>query len=146
MTDRHMVRIAVYVILEQEGNIFLLRRHNTGYADGQYTLPAGHVDEGESFLQAAVRELDEEVGVTLSQDELSHVHTLYRSRPDAVYVDVFFRAASWKGTPYNKEADKCDDASWFPQDSLPKSILPHVELVLTQVRNEVHYSEYIVEE
>jgi 8-oxo-dGTP pyrophosphatase MutT (NUDIX family) len=45
------------------------RRANTGFKDGWYTLPAGHVKPGERFAEAAVREAREETGVSiLAQD------------------------------------------------------------------------------
>ena len=44
------------VIFERDGKILLLRRFETGYSDGFYALPAGHIDKGETPLDAALRE------------------------------------------------------------------------------------------
>ena len=55
--------VAVYLLLLREGHVLLLRRHNTGYEDGNYSVIAGHVDPGERVTQALVREAAEEAGI-----------------------------------------------------------------------------------
>lgn len=47
------------VILSQRGRILLVRQH-----DGTWSLPKGHIEEGESPYQAALREIMEETGLT----------------------------------------------------------------------------------
>ena len=64
MTARFAARVAVYIALVNDGRIFLLRRANTGYRDGEWAMPAGHVESGETPEQAALRELREETGVS----------------------------------------------------------------------------------
>jgi 8-oxo-dGTP pyrophosphatase MutT (NUDIX family) len=43
---------ATYLIAMQDEGVLLARRHNTGWMDGWYTLPAGHVDGGETVHEA----------------------------------------------------------------------------------------------
>ncbi|WP_407656858.1 NUDIX domain-containing protein [Lentzea atacamensis] len=45
--------------------------------DGLWHLPSGKLDAGESVLDAAVREAEEEVGVLVEPGDLRHVHTLH---------------------------------------------------------------------
>ncbi|NQY54774.1 MAG: NUDIX domain-containing protein, partial [Campylobacteraceae bacterium] len=70
MSQRNNSNIpASYLILIRQNKILLLRRHNTGYQDGQYSTIAGHVEEGESFSQCIIREAKEEAGITLKSVE-----------------------------------------------------------------------------
>jgi 8-oxo-dGTP diphosphatase len=71
-------RIAVYILLEKDGRHAFVKRSNTGWRDGYYSLPSGKVEKGESYLRAAVREAKEEVGVTIDLEDLEHVLTTHR--------------------------------------------------------------------
>lgn len=55
MATRNKAIPAVYIFLEKDGKFLIARRCNTGYQDGNYQVPAGHVDEGELPTEAMVR-------------------------------------------------------------------------------------------
>ena len=77
MTERLLTKTAVFVVLERDGQIFLLRRANTGWADGQLTLPAGHVESGDGVGTTACKEVKEETGVDVREIELEVLHGDY---------------------------------------------------------------------
>lgn len=110
---------SVYVLLRRAGKIVFVLRSNTGYMDGKYCLPAGHVEGLESFSQAAVREAMEEVGIGLSPKQLRHIHTMHRNNGDHVRVDVFFEADGWAGDPVNNEPEVHGELVWFDESNLP---------------------------
>jgi len=56
MTKRNQNVPASYLVLFKENKVLLLKRFNTGYEDDKYSMIAGHVDEGESFSEAIIRE------------------------------------------------------------------------------------------
>ena len=48
---------AAYVLLLDGCKVLLSRRMNTGFQDGLFGLPAGHLNKGESVVSAAIREV-----------------------------------------------------------------------------------------
>jgi len=55
--DGFSVVPAAYVVLRRGDEVLMLLRANTGYMDGFWAVPAGHVEKGESVVEAAVREV-----------------------------------------------------------------------------------------
>ena len=131
----------VHLVLLQDGRLLMLRRFNTGYGDGQYSLVAGHVDGGETFAAAMAREADEEAGLHIDPNDLTLVHTMHRMS-DEERLSLFFRAATWSGEPTNMEPHKCDDLSWFPIDARPQNTVPYVEAAIGHILNAVPYGEF----
>ena len=70
----------VHVLLEQDGCVLLMRRAGTGFFDGLYSLPGGHVEEGETLRATAVREMREELGIDLAEAGLTVVFDGLRAK------------------------------------------------------------------
>lgn len=147
MSNRNTAIPAVYIILEREGRFLLARRCNTGYEDGNYQVPAGHVEDGELPTEAMAREAKEEVGVDVLPIDLTLVHVGYRPRHDATgnRVDFFFHASSWQGEVRNMESEKCDDLRWVTFEELPDNVTAHVREALEAWRNGVFFKELSVD-
>lgn len=112
--------LEICVLIRRKGQLLFLLRGHTGYQDGTYCTPAGHVEAGESYRQAAVREAFEEVGVRIKPGDLRHVLTTQRyTTPEDIRTGVYFEADAWEGEPRNMEPDKHDSIAWFPADDLP---------------------------
>lgn len=139
--NRNKIFAAVYLLLVRDKKVAMIRRFNTGYQDGNYTLPSGHIDAGESAIAATIREGKEEAGVEVSEDDLKLAHVIHRNSTDRIYVDFYFAANKWKGEPTNLEVDKADDLSWFDFDNLPDNIIPDVKLAISQWDSDDFYSE-----
>ena len=133
--------VAVHLFFLCDGQILLLRRFNTGYEDGNYSVVAGHVDAGETVTQAAIREANEEVGVTLEPADLQIVHVMHRKSEDE-RIDFFIAVRHWVGEVINKEPQKCDDLSWVAIDSLPRNTIPYVKRSIENYQANVYYSEF----
>jgi ADP-ribose pyrophosphatase YjhB (NUDIX family) len=86
--------VAVHIFLLRDNHVLLLRRANTGYEDGKYSVVAGHLDGGESVTQAAIREAHEEVGITLRLTDLTVVGVMHRVSTDE-RIDFFLVATTW---------------------------------------------------
>lgn len=144
MVDRQTAHLAAYLILERDGKVLLLRRYNTGWGDGMYSVPAGHVDVDEKIVTTMAREAEEECGIKIAEEDLEMVHVLHINT-DKDYICFFFSAKIWKGEPRILEPDKSDDMQWFPLDDLPKNTLSFVKDVLEEYKKGISFSEKIFE-
>lgn len=62
---RHVVSItADILVFNQHQDVLVIKRKNPPF-QGQWAFPGGYVDKGETFLEAAVREAQEETGLVL---------------------------------------------------------------------------------
>lgn len=144
MKTRHTAKLASFVILQRGNEILLARRFNTGYADGMYQMPSGHLERDEYPVEAAKREVEEEVGITVHLEDLEFVHASFRiNRADDAgdYMDFFFRVTRWEGEPTNAEPDKCDEVRWVPIDDLPENTVPVIKEVIGYIRKNIPFSE-----
>jgi 8-oxo-dGTP pyrophosphatase MutT (NUDIX family) len=143
MAERNNAIPASYLFLEKDGKFLVARRCNTGYQDGNYQVPAGHVDKGELPSEALIREAREEIGITLEPGDFELVHVSYRPKHDATdnRVDFFFKAKKWTGEVKNMEPNKCDDLKWVTLDELPLNMAPHVLDAFECMQKGIYYKE-----
>ncbi len=125
--------VAVHLFLLRESQVLLLRRYNTGYGDGQYSVVAGHVDGGEEITAAMAREAREEASIAIALGDLEVVGVMHR-RSAEERIDFFLVARRWTGEITNREPDKCDELAWFDLDALPANVIPYVRRALDNYR------------
>ncbi|HSX42652.1 MAG TPA: NUDIX domain-containing protein [Candidatus Saccharimonadales bacterium] len=145
--ERFKITPAIYLVFRKDGRVLLLKRAHTGYMDGKYSLPAGHLDGGESAIAAAIREAKEEVGLKLDAKNLTLLHTMHRRsdqirEPGQERIDLFFVVKQWTGEPYNAEPDKCSELAWYPLDALPPHMIPEVRFALEKIASNEPYSHF----
>jgi 8-oxo-dGTP pyrophosphatase MutT (NUDIX family) len=135
---------AVHIFLVKDDRVLLQRRYNTGYEDGNYSVPAGHVDAAETVSLAAARELLEETGISVIPVSLEMIHVMHRTKPDEAIdrVDFFFRAQEWSDEPVIAEPEKCDQLCWASFDQLPDNVVPYIRFALEQMMANNRYSEF----
>ena len=117
--------VTVHLLFFRDGKILLSRRYKTGFRDGEYSVPAGHLDGNETVIAAAAREAAEEIGVRIAPQDLLFSSVMHRNEGDE-RVDFFLLVRAWSGEPVNAEPEKCDDLCWMRIDSLPVNTVPYV--------------------
>ena len=145
MKIRNKAVPAVYLLLKRGEEILIARRCNTGYEDGNYHLPSGHVEEAEFPTVALIRETREEIGIDLSQSDFRLAHVLYRTKHDETgdRIDLFFTAEKWTGEIKNMEPHKCDDLRWVKRKELPENMTEYIRHVIECVDDNIFFSELI---
>jgi len=134
--------VAVHLFLINENKVLLLRRYNTGYEDGNYSVVAGHIDGGEDVFTAMIREAKEEAGIDISVDNLEVVQVMHRKKEHEERIDYFFKCSKWNGNTQIMENDKCDELKWVEIDNLPKNTVDYVNAAINNYIDNINFSIY----
>lgn len=136
---------AVYgIIRNSSGKILFGKRKNTGYEDGKWQLPAGHIEPGETPHEALIRELYEEVGIIIRQDQLDIRHIAYRKNHDRETFDIYMDVLDHTGEIHNAEPEKCEALAFLDIHTEERSqFIEHTRMVFSQLHTaELTYSEW----
>lgn len=138
MKQHSEYRLAIHLMLVKDDNkVLLLRRFNTGYEDGKYSLVAGHVEKGESIIDAGIREAKEEVGVVILPENLTMCGSMHRKSDDE-RIDYFGYVKIWENVPYICEKNKCDDLLWAKWDKIPNNTIPYIKEAIQKTFTVTH--------
>ncbi|RMI33574.1 NUDIX hydrolase [Nocardia stercoris] len=122
--ERHKVTGDVHLVLRRGGEVLFGQRRNTGFADGAWHLPAGHLEAGESVIDAVIREAEEEIGISIDPTDVQFAHIMHNSGSGG-RMAFFFTVRTWQGDLENREPDKCSELQWFPTESLPDNMIDY---------------------
>jgi 8-oxo-dGTP diphosphatase len=140
--ERYASIIDVHVILRRPGRILLLRRAGDVYASGQLCLPSGHLEQGESILDAAVRETLEETGLTLDPATLRLDLSIHHRNPETgrARIGFAFTPRTWDGEPVNAEPDKHSELVWASPAHLPPDTVGYAAAIVTAVEHGIRFT------
>ena len=117
-------KVGVGVIIVKDGKILVGKR--TGSHAQFYSIPGGHVDVGEKFEDAAVREVLEETGLEIKNPRvISLTNNLKTFKNEGKhYISLILLAEEHLGEPKIMEPNKCEEWLWCDPMDLP---LPHFD-------------------
>lgn len=125
-------RLGAIAVVYHEGQFLLVKRKKEPNAN-TWGFPGGHVELGETALDAAVRELHEETGVIgRAERYLTNIDAITRDGDGAVVFHYLLAVVACdyiEGMPV--AADDVSDAGWFTRveaDALPQS--PNLKTVM----------------
>lgn len=120
-----VVGVGVVLVDPATGKVLLGRR--TSKHAPYWSIFGGHVDPGETFEACAVRELQEEIGITIRNPRVYGIHNnLETFRAEGKHTVSVFLVAEHDGReePRNMEPEKCAELRWCDPRELPE---PHFE-------------------
>jgi len=116
-------RVSRILIFNPQGEMLLQQRSATISYPGLWNNSAsGHVDVGETYLEAAVRELEEEMGI--KDTPLSEIGKFYGDEQDGAFIRKAFNTiytGMFDGIPVIDE-NEVSGAEWMPVPALKKWI------------------------
>ncbi|OGL36542.1 hypothetical protein A3E49_01205 [Candidatus Saccharibacteria bacterium RIFCSPHIGHO2_12_FULL_49_19] len=135
MTDVYRAILVATITVIDDGKVLLVKRKQTGFMDGYYATPGGHVDADETIREAAVRELKEETGLIVKEQDLKLFHILQDENiAPKNYISFRFLVKKWRGIPRLCEPEKSEDVGFFDINNPPK-LSPYVKLDLQVINN-----------
>ena len=136
--DQPVIKIGVGVVIVQDGKTLLAKRKGS-HAAGAYGSCGGHVEFGESPLEAAKREAREELGIEIWNVEFASCTSLHKDGKH--YIDISFTAEIVSGEPKICEPDRVESLGWYDLNDLPEPLFEPVAIVLEAVRTGKRYFE-----
>ena len=136
------------IILEKEGKILLGLRHpdpdkadSAFRSSGEWCLPGGKLEWGESFEDGAKRETKEETGITISNPKVISVHNCKNEH--AHFVTVGLLAHEWEGEAKVMEPDEITEWQWFNLKNLPSPrYFPSFEVINNYLQNKFYIQRF----
>ena len=134
------VPVSVHLMLINDNKILLMRRKDTGFADGFYSMPAGKLEPKESVENAIIREVEEEININIKNETLKTIQVMNRNGSDRERIDYFFTVDRWSGELKNNEPNKCDDLKWFDINNLPENTIPYIKEAINNYNKKIKFS------
>jgi 8-oxo-dGTP diphosphatase len=129
--DRAVVDVAVGVLIRPDGDFLLTSRPVGKVYEGYWEFPGGKLEAGETVAQALVRELHEELGITVGAVTPWKIELV--DYPHALVRLSFCKVFSWTGELQMREAQSF---AWQRLPVLVEPVLPGTVPVLQWLAEE----------
>ena len=131
-------------MVERDGMVLMQERNDEDWPG--VVFPGGHVEEGESFTEAVIREVREETGLTIEQPELCGVKQ-FQTGEGARYVVFLYRAARFSGEPVSSDEGR---VFWVKKEDvllqpLASGVKPMVEVFFGSFPREIFWRNGVPE-
>lgn len=145
MSERALFKGVVNLIIKQEDKILLFFRNDGffSYGGGWWVIPAGHIEHGETAVEAVVREAKEELDIDILPEDIEFVHIMSNLASKTEGFDFFFVVKKYSGTLRNCEGDKCVEMRYMSQEEIKntKNIVTTTNIALNAIIDGNVYSE-----
>lgn len=135
------MHIGCEAYIVRDGQILLGKRGNV-YGKGTWALPGGHLEFLERADDCLVRELKEEMGLSLQTSALTLLALTDDLQPDGEShaVHITFTVELGDQEPKLLEPEACDEWKWFPINALPENIFPPHRKIFNTVTSKSIYT------
>lgn len=130
-TQYHTPSLTTDVVLiaaDEKGqmHVLLIKRKNPPY-QGCWAFPGGFIDKDETTKKCALRELKEETGIRLNEDDLRFLLVADDPKrdPRKHVISIVYLAKAEMSDFSPCAGDDAGEAKWFPLDSSPTLAFDH---------------------
>ena len=125
----------ICMVYDGEGNVLVQNRLNPDWPG--IVFPGGHVEAGESFYDAAVREVFEETGLTVSELQMCGIKDWFRD-DGTRYVVLLYKTDKFEGELTSSDEG---EVMWIPLAKLQDTETPESMKTMLKVFLEDNLSE-----
>ena len=129
-----IVYVAAAAIINQDGSILLAKRPEGKSMAGLWEFPGGKIESGETPERALVRELAEELAITVSEDSLEPITFASHAYESFHLFMPLYAVKRWVGTPRPTEGQKL---AWVAPQDLHSYPAPAADIPLFDVLSAV---------
>ena len=122
-----IVPVVAVALIDSAGCVLMQRRRLGGTHGGLWEFPGGKVEAAETPVIALIREISEELGVTLAADALSPL--TFATDPAQPHVILLYTCRSWSGEPVCLDGE---EIAWFAPDALSGLAMPPLDIPLSK--------------
>jgi 8-oxo-dGTP pyrophosphatase MutT (NUDIX family) len=146
MRERFKFDASVFAVVRKDNKVLALRRSGTGWLDGHWSLPAGAHDGGQSFLEGALRELEEETGLVGHKESCRLTHAQHVMTPKSEWLALYFEVDGTEGVAQVQEPHKHDRVELCDLISIEEPVVPYVQEALKLMEKGVAFSVFHLNE
>ena len=134
----------VNVVIVKDNKILLSKRQNKTWGNGMFVLPGGHVEQGETPLNAMQREIKEELGTIVKLKDIQFLCTAIRYKTTEQTIACIFIIDNKDYIYKNNEPDQCSELSWHSINNLPDNTIEDYKIIIKEAYiNSKKYIEII---
>jgi len=126
MPDRKFIDVAAGLVF-RDGKLLITQRKPDSHLGGLWEFPGGKLEPGESFEDALIRELDEELGIEVEVGDL--IEDITHDYPEKSVRLRFFKCRWLKHEPYPHDVHAL---AWITRDQLGNYPFPAADTRLLQ--------------
>jgi 8-oxo-dGTP diphosphatase len=115
-----VIHVGVQCFVLSDSRI-LLGLRSSGFGKGTWGLPGGHLEQGESILAAAARELREETGLVAHKMRIAAIGDPLPENNYHLQIGVLVE--EWSGNPSTTAPNELGELCFFPLSDLPRDVL-----------------------
>ena len=130
MNGKKLVLVVACALVDPDGRVLIAQRPQGKALAGLWEFPGGKVEPGEQPEVALIRELQEELGIDVTQACLAPMTFASHAYEDFHLLMPLFACRKWEGTPQPKEGQTL---AWVRPTELRSYPMPAADIPLISI-------------